>query len=342
MARRSFLVLTWSLVSAAALAPQNVHAYPIAPVTLWELIERSPLIVLAEVERVSQHEPTEDDWNSSVAHLRVLETWKGRVLERVEVPYPANMICPAPPVYDPGHRVIAFLTRENGPFSTVGLSYGTRYPETRDDEVAYRDAVRGALSIMSAQRGESVPPAARRAWQLGLVAHEATRWDGLYGLEPAADERHARYDGREPPAPLSVEERRTLAKAFVSAPPVDGTLPVMLRALRSLEDPAITAAAVDAYESVLQAHHFPWWAKEVLPLIAERLGQRPDSGAVSWIAQTVEDAATAAWSLHAADAEEEVQRAWFELKTRHRLVPHPLPHAPEENWKRPVGGNSSL
>jgi len=341
VAWRSFLIPT-CLIALTVLGPRAVRAYPIAPVTLWELFERSELIVLAEVERVTPRDTTPNDWDSAVAHLRVLETWKGRALERVEVPYPANMICPAPPVYDAGHRVIAFLSREHGSFVTVGLSYGTRYPETPEAEAAYRDAVKRAISIVTAHRGGLVEQAARRDWQLALVAHDATRWDGLYGLEPDGDERHARYDSRERSSPLTDEERLVLASAFVSAPPVDGTLPVMLRILRSVRDPAVTAAAVDAYESVLQARHFPWWAKDVFPLVAERLGEVRDGGAVNPMVQTFQDAATAAWFLHAAEAEEEVQRAWLELKTAHHLVPRPLPHARGDNRQRPVGGNSTL
>jgi hypothetical protein len=331
------------LLAVVALAPPFADAYPISPVTLWELVERSEIIVLAEVESVSSLEQKTNEWNSAVAKLQVLETWKGRASGTLEVPYPANMICPAPPVYDPGHQVIAFLVREKGILSTTGLSYGTRYPETADDASAYRTAVARALQILQAHRGGLVEGAARRAWQIGLVAHDATRWDGLYALAPEADERHARYDHRGNPTGLSDDERTQLARAFVAAPPVDGTLPVMLRALRQVNDPAVTAAAVEAYDAVLRARHFPWWAEEVLPLIAERLGQRrPDAGHVSWITQTFRDAATASWSGQAQEVEPGVQRAWAELKRRFKLAPRPLPHARDDNRQRPVGGDTTL
>jgi hypothetical protein len=311
-------------------------------VALWELVERSQLIVLAEVEKVSPLDHSDRDWNSAVARLRVIETWKGQRLETVEVPYPANVICPAPPVFDPGHRVVAFLVKEKDGWSTVGLSYGTRYPETPEDEAAYRDAVRSAQEIVTAHRGGLVELARRRAWDLELLAHDATRWDGLYSLEPQSDERHARYDGRERPPALSAEDREALVKAFVSVPPVDWALPVMLRALRDVRDAKVTAAAVDAFQAVLDARHFPWWGKEALGLIAARLGERVDGGTPSPIAEAFEDAATAAWPSSAGDTEGEVQSAWIELKTRHRLTPRPLPHARGDNWQRPVGGNTTL
>jgi hypothetical protein len=338
VACRSLLVL----LAAAVLAPRSTDAYPIPPVALWELVERSQLIVLAEVEKVSPMERAGDDWNSAVARLRVIETWKGQRLETVEVPYPANMICPAPPVFDPGHRVIAFLVKGKDGYSTVGLSYGTRYPETPEDEDAYRNAVRTAQEIVTAHRGGLVELAERQAWNLKLLSHEATRWDGLYSLEPRSDERHARYDRREPPPELSAEDREALAKAFLSAPPVDSALPIMLRALQEVRDARVTAAAVDAFQAVLDARHFPWWGKEALGLIAARLGEPADGGTLSPLAQTFEDTATASWPLRAGDTEAEVQRAWIELKTRHRLTPRPLPHARGDNWQRPVGGNTTL
>ena len=164
MARRFLQHRKTLLLAVVALAPPFADAYPISPVTLWELVERSEIIVLAEVKSVSSLETKTTDWNSAVAKLQVLETWKGRATGTLEVPYPANLICPAPPVYDPGHQVIAFLVREKGMLSTVGLSYGTRYPETAEDALAYRTAVAQALEILQAHRDGQVEGAARRAW----------------------------------------------------------------------------------------------------------------------------------------------------------------------------------
>ena len=334
------------LLLATLVAHPPVLAYPISPVTLWDLVERSELIVLADVERVAPLPALPDGgraWNSSVARLRLVETWKGRADAVVEVDYPANMICPAPPVYDPGHRVLAFLAPEEGRWDTVGLSYGTRYPEGAADVDALRAAVQEALVLQDPARPQPLPASSKRQWQLRLVAHDATRWDGLYGLLPAADERHARYDQRGPGAEkLSSKEQAAMARAFVSAPPVDGTLPLMLRALRENTDREVTEAAISAFDAALKARHFPWWAEETLPLIRDRLGKGRPLPAGDPLEQTFKDTATANWKAHARTVEEGVQREWFELKRELKLDPRPLPHAPDENRTRAVGGNTSL
>jgi len=323
-------------------------SYPISPVTLWELVEHSELIVLADVEAVVPAPPSrpgeERSWDSHVARLRVLETWKGRAGETLEVPFPQTMICPAPPVYDVGHRVLAFLAWHHGRLSTVALSYGTRYPETAADEDAFRTAVKEAIVLQTNANLRPASTESKRAWQIRRVGHDATRWDGLYGLVPSSDAVHARYDrSGNRDSTLSPEELKQFALAFVQEPPVDSTLPLMLRVLREVRDPEVTQAAVDAFDAALKAAHFPWWAEETLALIRERLGMpEEDAGLPDPVAQTFKDAATAAWSRHAPDVEEGVQRAWLELQRELRLTPRSLKRVPADNRTRPVGGNTSL
>jgi hypothetical protein len=72
-----------ALASTLALAlAAGVQAYPIPPVPLWELVEDSKLVVVAEVAGLSKPKAcppasTECFAESTVASLRVLETWKG-------------------------------------------------------------------------------------------------------------------------------------------------------------------------------------------------------------------------------------------------------------------------
>src|SRR5512144_1026457 len=85
-----------AVVVAAAGIPSPAEAYPIPPVTLWELVEKADTVVLAVVEAEKKHEPRDaHDWSDTVASLSVVERWKGTPGARIDVPYPAGMLCPA-------------------------------------------------------------------------------------------------------------------------------------------------------------------------------------------------------------------------------------------------------
>jgi len=98
--------------------PPDAGAYPIPPVTLWSLVEQADVVVLARVERVEPGEPrTEEDmmngdfFDRDIAVLRVLETWKGEEMAEIRVTFGAGVICPAPPRFQIGEVVLAFLER---------------------------------------------------------------------------------------------------------------------------------------------------------------------------------------------------------------------------------------
>jgi hypothetical protein len=98
--------------------PSDAGAYPIPPVTLWSLVEQADVVVLARVERVEPGEPrTEEDmmngdfFDRDIAVLRVLETWKGEEMAEIRVTFGAGVICPAPPRFQIGEVVLAFLER---------------------------------------------------------------------------------------------------------------------------------------------------------------------------------------------------------------------------------------
>lgn len=116
------------VVSAAAtwlavlLMVPAAGAYPISPVPLFDLVNSSELVVMAEVVEIREEErltePTPEYSNALLAHLdqdavarlRVVETWKGEPMAAVDVLFPRSLICPAPPRYVEGKVVIAFLT----------------------------------------------------------------------------------------------------------------------------------------------------------------------------------------------------------------------------------------
>ncbi|MBZ4419406.1 hypothetical protein [Myxococcus sp. RHSTA-1-4] len=279
------------LALAVLLAPlPQAEAFPIAPQTLWELTQKATLVVWADIEGVEPLPPNPSgektvDLNAGdVARLRVREVWKGatRPGELVEVHFNSGLVCPAPPRYEPGLAVVAFLTLEGGRWRTVSLSYGTRYPTSHSEADAYREAVTRAHAIQeqwtqvrASGRTADDMAAARTSWQVLAAAHPATRWDGMYGLEPESDEDHFFYDLRRPrSAPLSPAQREQLAKGFVEHPPLDRALPMMLATLRGQASVEVDRAAANALETLLAEEDPPHWAALAFALLRERHGEK--------------------------------------------------------------------
>jgi hypothetical protein len=244
----------------AILVAPGVQGYPISPVPLWSLIERSETIVLAEVVKVV--EPP-FDWNVegdmplAVATLRVLETWKGPALGEIEVKFPAGLVCPAPPRYVEGEDVLAFLSgKDDGWGQTVGLSYGTLYPEGRDELEDFRVMVRRAAALQAKGR---VRKADRLDWLIEAALRPGTRWHGLYELEPRGDELHSSYDpGRSSKGyQLSPAQRERIARGFATRPWADDTLPIVLRILAGHSDPKVDKAAASAIEGLMEEERLP-------------------------------------------------------------------------------------
>lgn len=280
---RSQLPVQAALV-VALLAAAGAQAYPISPVTLWDLTREADLVVWAEVEEVAIRAVEEDDagydddedWLTGTAQLRALETWKGPQRVRLTVRYEADLLCPAPAVYLEGERVLAFLERApDRTWRTVALSYGTHYP--RGPEVDdYRHLVAEALRL---QRSPAAArPDARLDWLVEAASRPGTRWHGLFELHPEADRVHASYDQAERPASRSRLSRRHLqriADGFVASPPTDGTLPMALAVLAGWESPEVDRAAVAATEAWMVEERVPYWIRESLGLLLLRLGD-PD------------------------------------------------------------------
>lgn len=270
-------VLAFSL---AAVMASSVQGYPISPVPLWSLVERSQMIVFAEVAdvsewRLSQLLKLKDDSEMpmAVATLRVLETWKGRPAGKIVVDFPKSLLCPAPPRYIEEEDVVAFLVREEGRWQTVGLSYGTLYPEGREELEDLRVMVRRAVLLQAKGR---VQDADRLDWLVEAAVRPGTRWHGLYELEPLGDEIHSFYDRmRSPKGPrLSPAQREKLARGFVAQPRTDRTLPIMLRILARHPDPKVDTTAAAAVEGLLGEEHLPYWIAEAMRLVFERFGDR--------------------------------------------------------------------
>lgn len=294
----ALLAVGVSLVAASPLA-----AFPIPPRTLWSLAEEADLIVVAKVISVSRPETPTGDFDSDLARLQVLETWKGRARATLDVPFTSAMICPAPPRYVPGETVLAFLTdgdawvdthlgdgdlipeertgfeRFRGKWITVSLSYGSLYPDPTELPV-FRQRTREAVALQARGR---VPEEERVAWLVRAAASRATRWHGLYELMPESDAFHSAYDRRpdEPAATLTRAQLDQIAAGFVREPVVDGTLPMALTVLAGHEDAAVDRTSVSAVEAVLGSNdRLPYWTRDVLKLVIARFG---DPGADRWL-----------------------------------------------------------
>ena len=338
---------------------RRAEAYPIPPQTLWELTQKAERVVWADIGEVAQLPPRspgdkkERHWDEGeVARLRVRESWKGtaRPGELLEVHFNSGFICPAPARYEPGLAVVAFLVWEQGQWRTVGMSYGMRYPTSNDEAEAYRHAVTSAHQAherwtqVRLSGGAANMAAARRSWQVLAAAHPATRWDGLYGLVPEADEEHAFFDNRAADlTSLSLAQREQLADGFVKSPPLDRSLPMMLSALRSHPRGDVDHAAARALETVLDAEDPPYWARLAFDLLRERHGERPEKRPV-----LEEDPLKRIVARRSGEAEgakapspHPLFQEWTRFKERHHLEPKPLPRTVES----PVpgtGGETTL
>lgn len=278
MPQRLFLALL-----VIACSTLSLRSYPISPVTLWDLIKNSQLIVLADVIEITKAPPLsateladptrspDEIFRDATARLRIRETWKGEPLAGVDVKFPDSLICPAPPRYVPGKVVLAFLSRNKEAWETTALSYGTIYPR-REDVAGFRDLVLRAVTL---QLAKDVSDNAIAEWHVEAASLPGTRWHGLYFLAPESDALHSYYDRRDKSAmtnQLTPTELRQIADAFIATPPTDRTLPMALAVLSEFPDESVSLAAASALEALLREDAVPWWIKSALGRILQRYG----------------------------------------------------------------------
>ena len=282
-----WLTFCCAAIAVLAAGTSPARGYPISPQPLWKLVEGATVIVLAEVTAVEEPQVPEvsdeeaealddDEWEEPPPHrasLRVIEVWKGEAGGELIVPFEGFWICPAPPRYEQGKRVLAFLALDDaGELQTVGLSYGTLYPndDARDD---FRAMVKSAIRL---QAEPPVSPVDRQAWSVEAAARRGTRWHGLYELDPEGDEVHSFYDRSAEPPPkrgaLTAPQLQRLAASFVAAPSSDQTAVMMLQVLAGWRSEALDHAAVSVVEALLAEEEPAWWLRELLALVLVRYG----------------------------------------------------------------------
>lgn len=348
MRAKSLLLFSCALSIGGPLAGQ-AGAFPISPLTLWELIQRSELIVLARTDEVTRPEveaPADGEevpgLRAHVARLGVVEVWKGAAPAEIHVEFYGDFICPAPAHYEEGAMVLAFLRRpyeeerlddasrewpdDDAAWQTVGLSYGTLYPEPGEIPVL-RDRVDGALELTATG---SAPELLKRDWLVRSAARRATRWHGLYELAASGDAMHSFYDASGRPAqasPRRLPELEAVLEGFLAEPSADVTLPMTLKYLRGLPSPELDQTVLGLIEGLLLEQRLPYWIPTAMAAALERLGVR-------------EPRERLALGEYDFDVDHDVLRlAWgrvFDELSRERQRPLRLP----EREYRPVGSRT--
>lgn len=251
-------------------------AYPIPPVPLWELLEKAELVVLARVDAVEDLPERDEEWNTQLARLSVVETFKGSPAKQLEVPFPGNMICPAPPDYVPGQKVLTFLalSQEDGTLYTVGLSYGTLYPK-EEDLKDFRSAITSAVRIQGAQLGSEDLKEKKHSWAVTTAIMPGTRWHGLHEMRPGS-ERYRQYDRFPEQRPdwivLTETDKSLLADAFVAAKEFRPEQALMLDVIEGFKSERVDRAALAWIEGYLQLDEPPYWHLDLMVKTLNRFG----------------------------------------------------------------------
>lgn len=267
-----FFFFTIACLSATAASAMQFPAQP-----LWALVNDADVIVIADVS-LKWSEPfpetVEEFWvDRDHVSLSVRETLKGSAPAALVVDYSAGLICPAPPRYEVGRRVLAFLKQgTDGRFSTVGLSYGTRYPAESELD-AFRTRIREAVAL------QSDPPVSdvdMIDWLIRTAAQPATRW---HGIEPFGNYMRAGfgYSGKRDVQladMLRPEQLEQLRRVFLLAPPDDDTLPMFLAALRNDRSREIDAAAIAAVGRMNASTTRSGSRPIAFALLLDRLGEK--------------------------------------------------------------------
>lgn len=110
--------------------------YPIDPVYLLGLTEGSDIIVYGCIQKKKEVRFEDTGDYTQVTIIADEEIKKGLPSSSIiHVLYTPHMICPEPPTYNVGEKVIAFLKKSKNGYVTVALSYGVKYV---DKNTAYR------------------------------------------------------------------------------------------------------------------------------------------------------------------------------------------------------------
>lgn len=198
------------------LLPKVSFAYPIEPRPLRKLMMESEYIVVGHVLEIRSAKQKDDSWDRVIAKIKVIEVLQGGISEEIiEVPYPAGLICPAPPHYEKGTTVLAFLTKADGKYRTHALSYGAKTLSLPEIAV-YKSRIQEMQQILTITDADTKFMETVE-WLVKCTEHAATRWEGTFELSPESD--FMSYYSRSEPELfrylLSEDQRQRLRTALM-------------------------------------------------------------------------------------------------------------------------------
>lgn len=168
------------------LLPNLSLAYPIEPRPLRKLVMESEYIVVGHVLETRSAKQKDNSWDRVIAKIKVIEVLQGSITEEIiEVPYPAGLICPAPPHYQKGTSVLAFLTKADGKYRTHALSYGSKTLSLPEIAI-YKSRIQEMQQIVKIADPDTKFMETIE-WLVKCTEHEATRWEGTFELSPESD-----------------------------------------------------------------------------------------------------------------------------------------------------------
>lgn len=260
------------LAVAFFLLPSFASAYPIPPQPLRKLCIESQFIVIATVEGVDSVEGR-DGFSEGKARLRVSSVLKGKINKPViEVIYSPNMVCPAPPRYQQGSTVIAFLDRSRGErfYTTHGLSYGAKALSDTDLRI-YTERIREILEIQkhgdSAEKEKQVIE-----WLVRCAEEPATRWEGAYELSPAGDFMFF-YEREEPhnyAAKLNEDQKARLSEALFRSTTISREELCLINLLKDTERERLVPFILKYLKKVVDDP--PYYVEGLMAFISFNLG----------------------------------------------------------------------
>lgn len=256
------------LLTLAASAP----VYPIAPVPLHELVARSDLVAVV-VPRPLEPGVGERGWTMERVELLIEEVLVGNQFASVTTSYLQGMLCPGPPEYPEGERVLAFLDHdEESGWEAVGLHYGTKQLDPATLEI-YRARIRELDELISARPKRWRDTPAFVEWLVRCAEEPATRWEGAYALEPSADTRWD-FEFDPPPAGLrhrlGPTQRSRLLTVLLETRSIGNAELCLMQALADEPGTALDDFALERLSELVPKD--PQLAAPILVLLAERSG----------------------------------------------------------------------
>lgn len=268
----------------AAVLVASLAVFPIAPVALSELCDRSDLVA---VVRPGSGEGSGFDCRVTA---EVLETVHGEPHGTLTVSYACGLVCPRPPSYPEGEVVLAFLSwdEEDGVHRTVGLSYGTKIVPAEERRL-FAARVR-ELFVLREREGEAWRESAAFVdWAVRCAEEPGTRSDGLLVLDGAR--RFGVAFARDPALLPRLDDAqwRRLVESLRSGSLLRSSDLDLLAKLSDGSDPLLDRVLVELAADRDRAR--PWALERLMRIAAERW----DDPYVALLVEGVREIAREGW-----------------------------------------------